>query len=348
MSGRPARLPEQPDDWTEPGAFPVLPGVFRIPLPLPEVGLRAVNVYAIEDREGIVLVDAGWSGPDCAAALQEGLQALGHRPSDVVRVVVTHAHHDHYTQSIVLRREHGATVLIGRGEAPTIDAYAHRDDVPAPQPALLRACGAPELAEALALEAKRAESADDSPWGEPDGWLDDGDPVAVGGRELQVVATPGHTAGHIVLRDPVLGALFAGDHVLPHITPSIGYERAPERSPLRSYLASLRLVHDLPDALLLPAHGPVTASVHVRIEELLAHHEQRLEAALGRIRAGASTAYEVAAALPWTRRAKRIDQLETVHAGLAVLEIEAHLDVLAGQGLLDREAVEGVTRYAVR
>ena len=39
---------DQPDDWTEPGAFEVAPGVHRIPLPLPNDGLRAVNVYAVD------------------------------------------------------------------------------------------------------------------------------------------------------------------------------------------------------------------------------------------------------------------------------------------------------------
>ena len=45
-------------DWTEPGLFTVAPGVHRIPLPLPNDGLRAVNVYAIESGDDLVLVDA--------------------------------------------------------------------------------------------------------------------------------------------------------------------------------------------------------------------------------------------------------------------------------------------------
>ncbi len=70
-----------------------------------------------------------------------------------------------------------------------------------------------------------------------------------------MLATPGHTRGHIVLRDDAAGVLYAGDHILPHITPPIGLERAPEPAPLHSYLASLQLVRDRPDLVLLPAHG---------------------------------------------------------------------------------------------
>ncbi|MDT7741843.1 MAG: hypothetical protein QOE59_921, partial [Actinomycetota bacterium] len=90
-------VPGQPDDCTAPGAYAVNDRVWRIPLPLPSIGLRAVNVYAAEGPDGVALVDAGWSGPDGLAALRHGLAEMGRSLADVTRVVVTHAHHDHYT-----------------------------------------------------------------------------------------------------------------------------------------------------------------------------------------------------------------------------------------------------------
>jgi glyoxylase-like metal-dependent hydrolase (beta-lactamase superfamily II) len=167
------------------------------------------------------------------------------------------------------------------------------------------------------------------PFGPPDAWLDDNQKIELSTRVLEVIATPGHTAGHIVLRDATAGLLFAGDHVLPHITPSIGLERTPEPRPLRSYLESLQLVRDQPDLLLLPAHGPVTASVHSRVDELLVHHEQRLAAVLDLVGAGHRTAYAVAAAMPWTRRERRLNDLDPMNRMMAILEVQAHLDVLA-------------------
>lgn len=339
-------LAEQTQDWTEPGAHPVLPGVHRIPLPLPTDGLRAVNVYVIEGADGPTLVDSGWAGAD-GDALTRGLRELGYAPADVAQVVVTHAHHDHYTQALTLRAEHGTRVLLGRGEEPTVTAQTRPLDHPAPQPPLVARAGAADLAREYAALVAAIERSDTTPWGPPDVWLDDGGTVPTGQGDLEVRATPGHTRGHVVLRDTARGALFAGDHVLPHITPSIGYERAPEPAPLRSYLDSLRLVRDLPDALLLPAHGPVTRSVHTRVDELLAHHEQRLAAAADRVRAGDDTAWAVAAALPWTRRAQHVSQLATEHAALAVLEIAAHLDVLVMAGeLVAADGTDGVRRYA--
>ena len=96
--------------------------------------------------------------------------------------------------------------------------------------------------------------------------------LEVGDRTWDAVHTPGHTQGHYVFADRTAGLLFAGDHVLPTITPSIGFEPVPATLPLGDFLASLAKVRALPDLALLPAHGPVTTSTHARVDELTAHH----------------------------------------------------------------------------
>ncbi|MFC5746774.1 MBL fold metallo-hydrolase [Actinomadura rugatobispora] len=340
---------EQPADWTEPGAHPVAPGVHRIPLKLPIDSLHSVNVYVIEDPDGLVVVDSGWPLPDSRAALSAGLRTLGHRLEDVAQFLVTHAHWDHYGQALALREAFGARVRIGRGESLSIEAMvAARGRPHLSQARLLRGCGAPALADEVeAMDGDGGEGVvlDTA----PDAWLDDGERVALGRRGLDVFATPGHTRGHVVLRDAAAGLLFAGDHVLPHISPSIGLESAPEPKPLRSYLESLRVVRDMPDTLLLPAHGQVTGSVHTRIDELIEHHRERLDIAAAQVRSGHSTAFEVARAMPWTRRQRKLDDLDVFSRMLAVLEIDAHLDVLVDQGVLDSQVSDGGVRsYAPR
>ncbi|WP_433469108.1 MBL fold metallo-hydrolase [Spirillospora sp. CA-128828] len=342
-----APVVEQPTDWTEPGAHPVAPGVHRIPLALPIPSLHAVNVYVIEDTEGLVVVDSGWAMPDTRASLEGALATLGHRLEDVAQFLVTHAHWDHYSQALALRESFGTRVRIGRGERPSIEAFDVRRGLHPRQVELLRRCGAGALADEISgLPMDRSER--DVPHTMPDAWLDDGERVGLTGRGLDVFATPGHTRGHVVLRDAEAGLLFAGDHVLPHISPSIGLETEPEPKPLRSYLESLRLVRDMPDTLLLPAHGPVTPSVHTRVDQLLEHHAERLDAAAAQVRAGRATAFGVAEAMPWTRRKRELGDLDAFSRMLAVLEIEAHLDVLADRGLLDAHEEGGVCRYAVR
>ena len=118
-------------------------------------------------------------------------------------------------------------------------------------------------------EAKLAD------WEVPDVWLDDGADVALAGRTLRAIHTPGHTWGHLVFADEAGGLLFAGDHVLPTITPSIGLEAAPPPSPLADFLTSLQLLTTRPDTALLPAHGGVGMRVHERVDALLAQAPRR-------------------------------------------------------------------------
>lgn len=342
----PNTAPEQPDDWTEPGPHRVADGVHRVPLPLPLDGLRAVNAYVIEAPDGPVLIDPGWAMEDTEKALAAALRDLGYELGDVATSIATHMHWDHFTQALALREKYGTPVRLGWGERHTVAAFDWADGLHPYAVEQLRRCGAPELAEQVA-NTPPAEHERAMPFGPPDVWLDDGDRIPVQGGQLDVVATPGHTQGHVVLRHAAAGVLVTGDHVLPHITPAIGMETAPAEHPLRDYLQSLRLVRDLPDALLLPAHGPVTASVQVRAEELIAHHEERLTAVLHEVRNGATTAYAVARALPWTRRARHFDDLQpTPDQLLAVLEIDAHLELLLDQGELTVADDGGVRVFA--
>jgi glyoxylase-like metal-dependent hydrolase (beta-lactamase superfamily II) len=105
--------------WTEPGAFEVSPGVYRIPLPLPlpNDGLAAVNVYAIEDRDGLIMIDAGWALAESRQQLQRALADIERKISDIARFLVTHAHRDHYTQALTIRQEFGTPVFVGAASA---------------------------------------------------------------------------------------------------------------------------------------------------------------------------------------------------------------------------------------
>lgn len=340
------------DAWVEPGAFEVAPGVHRIPLPLPSDALRAVNVYALHDGDQLTLVDGGWAIDAAQQALARALDSIGFGLEHVTRFLVTHAHRDHYTNAVAVRRHYGSQVALGEGERRSIEKAARLstprvegDDELVQIPRLRRA-GAADLADRIA--AARSTSVDPENWRAPDAWLHDGQVLAVGKRSLAALHTPGHTIGHLVFHDAAGELLFAGDHVLPHITPSIGFEPVLQESPLRSYLTSLRLVRDLPDARLLPAHGPATASVHERVDELLAHHEERLDLTLQALDTGAETASEVAGRLYWTRRRRRLAEMDPFNEMLAILETDAHLQVLAERGLVEGVDDSGVTRYRTR
>lgn len=328
---------DDPDgDWTRPGVFDLGDGIYRVPLPLPHDGLRAVNVYAVADDEGLTLIDSGWAIPEARAALEKAVAALGATLGDIRRFLVTHVHRDHYAMAVAVRRDFGTTVSLGIGERPTIELLTEPGHKPLTNHwALLERCGATEI---VAWLKERSQHSDHDPaaWAGPDDWLEDRTRVVAGRRTLEAVATPGHTQGHVVFVDESAGVLFAGDHVLPHITPSIGFEAIPAAEPLGDYLRSLRLVREMPDRRLLPAHGPVRPSVHARVDELVDHHGRRLDQTVAAVAEDSLTAYETAVRLTWTRRERPFQDLDPFNQMLAVTETAAHLDLLVAQGRMVR------------
>jgi glyoxylase-like metal-dependent hydrolase (beta-lactamase superfamily II) len=235
--------------WYTEGPEEVADGVVRLPMPVGVDGLHAVNVYVLRgstgdiegDIEGGVdLVDAGDAAEVHPDELDEALRGLGSSLEAVRRILVTHIHPDHYSLAPPIRARSGATLHLGAGEQENLRQLnrLRRGEREPHVLADLARVGGTELTPQLdpvRLHGKRGPELE-----EPDVWTADGDRLTVcGGRRLTVVSTPGHTRGHVVFHDAARAIWFSGDHVLPHITPSIGTESA-RRFPTRSVTTSTR------------------------------------------------------------------------------------------------------------
>ncbi|MFI8592153.1 MBL fold metallo-hydrolase [Dietzia maris] len=319
--------------------------VARLRLPLPLPGLSEVNCYVILGPDGVTLVDPGWLYPEGEQALRNGLRALGVEPADVPRILVTHAHWDHYSLAMDWMR-HGVEVLLGHEERHTVTSFDHELGLYPGQVRLLRSSGADRLADRIEnLELENYER--DIPTGAPTEWIRPNTTLDCGGVEVHARTTPGHTRGHTVFEIVEDELLISGDHVLPRITPSVGFEVAPEESPLTSFLQSLRDTADGPALRMLPAHGHTDGEVSSRASELLEHHRERLDVVRSLVPPRGTTAFDVAGRMRWTRRNQSIDDLAEVHAMNAVLEVRAHLDHLAGSGQVTKKVVRDREEYFV-
>ncbi|WP_072803209.1 MBL fold metallo-hydrolase [Rhodococcoides yunnanense] len=334
--------------WTDAGCFPVSDGVHRIPLQMPQDGLRAINVYALETQDGLALIDGGWRRDATHDELTEALVHIGRTPDEIHDVYVTHVHRDHYTFAVELRRRYGTRVHLGAAEAPGIAAIQNLgSNVPESSIRELARAGAPEIA-AIALEAASREPFDASDWGSPDSWLTDG-PLEISGHRVHAVHTPGHTKGHMVFHDLDRDVSYTGDHVLPSITPSIGFELGEWDLPLAKYLASLELMLDDADRIMLPSHGVPGTRVHERSRQLLAHHDRRLAATRDAVvEHGYTTGLDAAAALTWTRHDRSFASLDDFNQMVATCETLAHLDVLVHRNLLSVTTRNGVDGFSIR
>jgi glyoxylase-like metal-dependent hydrolase (beta-lactamase superfamily II) len=331
-----------PHDWERPGVEEVSSAVYRIPLPLPGNVLKAVNVYAITGTDGLALIDSGWSQPEAFDALERALAELGHGLADVTTVLTTHVHPDHYSLAVELRRRTGCDISLGADERYQLEILIDGDHgVAAFEAQLVRAGFPMGVLDGLTPGDMSAL------YDFPSDWLRDGDRPKAADRELRAVASPGHTRGHLCFADEDAGLLFAGDHVLPHITPSIGWEVIDGHEPLADYLDALGRIKQRPDAKLLPAHGPAGPSFHARVDELLAHHDVRLQQCYDAVAGGARTVFEVAGRVPWTRRARALSDLQPIDQSIATQETRAHLAVLAMRGQVTVTDGGEVDEYAL-
>jgi len=350
--GTPTAYAVSPDSdrhWSDEGAWPVAEGIHRIPLPLPMDGLKAINVYVVETVDergtGLTLIDGGWAIPVARELLDKSLRSIGSGFGDIRRFLVTHVHRDHFTMATVLGHEYGVDVALGLGERPALELLNNIEQLTeSPFVEVLVTAGARTVAEQWV--SMGGEKPDPTTWAYPDTWLQGDHAIAVGARTLDAVETPGHTPGHYVFADRAAGLLFAGDHVLPTITPSIGFTVPASEQPLGAFMASLAKVRALPDLQVLPAHGPVGMSSHQRVGELLDFHERRLAESLAAVAAGAVTGFEVAQQLGWTRHEHAFATLDVFSQGMASMETKAHLDLLVARGDLVAAADPEGVRYS--
>lgn len=333
-------------DWAASGPEQVADNIHRIPLPLPTDVLKAVNVYLIDGPDGPSLIDGGWHVRAAEDELQKQLRDLGVDSAAITQCLVTHHHRDHYSMAVQLRRETGLLVCLGEGERHNLEGCRNPERALSLHLAKVRRCGATAILDHADRGIAEGVTVED--YADPDVWVHDDDRFEVmDGGYLRARATPGHTSGHVVYIDDQRSLMFSGDHLLPHITPSIGLEPSKVALPLQSYLHSLAAVLREEEMVMLPAHGPAGGSTHQRAKELLAHHELRLSDTESAAKAGATTAYTAAQQLLWTRRDRSFAELDVYNQTLAVIETLAHLDVLVAQDRLNVRDVEGMAVYSL-
>jgi glyoxylase-like metal-dependent hydrolase (beta-lactamase superfamily II) len=312
----------------------VRPGLWSIPVPLPDSPLRYVLVYALELDSGVALIDAGWDTPEAWAALCTGLAVAGGTVADVRAVIVTHIHPDHYGLAGRVREASGAWVGLHPADAALlVGRYVDTDGLVASMADLLEVCGVPAgLVPDLAGSSMQIRSF--VRMAPPDRLLEDGETLELAGWDLRAVWTPGHSPGHLCFHSPSRRLVLSGDHVLPRISPNIAVHSQQSGNPLADYLEALGTVERLECDEVLPGHEWRFSGLADRVAELRAHHRARLDEILTSLgSADGLTCWELTTRLTWSR------PLDTTSPWLqraASGETLAHLVLLEGDGRVVR------------
>lgn len=339
----------QKDAWDNnvpPPVEQVRPGLWSIPLPMPDNPLRYVLVYALElERGGVALVDSGWNTNEAWLALSEGLAAAGGSITDVHAVLVTHIHPDHYGLAGRIREASGAWIGLHPGDAAMLESrYGDTDRLLSDLSHFLTDSGVPEaslpdLAFASMVVKAMVTMAT------PDVLFEDDTMIELPGWSLRTIWTPGHSPGHVCFYCDDRNVLFSGDHVLPRITPTISLHTLQFPNPLGDYLESLLKIEDLGAEEVLPAHEYRFSDLQDRLEEIKVHHAERLDS-IERILAAqpGSTAWEITLELSWSRP---WDEIEPFMQRQANLETLAHCVELERHDRIRREGSQPTLFFVI-
>ena len=322
----------------------IVPGLFRLTIRLPNDALGSVNVYAVVSADGLRLIDTGWNAPEAYTTLVSELQELGMQVRDLKEILVTHTHPDHIGLAERLVQETGARLLLHRADATTETVTEERQGMLADMQSWLQTNGMPQEEREVLVDGMR-RMAFRMPTYRPDTLLEGGETLAWHPFHFEVIWTPGHAAGLVCLYEAQAQILISSDHVLQRISPNIGLYARQSGDPLGDYLHSLKWVRDLPVKLVLPGHGAPFSDLAARVDELIAHHELRLQEVVNALADEEQTAYGTASRLSWRGSAHGWQKLLPFDRLAALSETLAHLHYLTNQGQVSKQVQEDHVLY---
>ena len=308
----------------------VAEGIFQVQLPLP-FPLRIVHSYVLRDGDGWTIIDTGINYSAGRAAWQAALAELKIAPQAIRRIILTHAHPDHYGMAGWLAEQSSAPVQLAPLEQEFVRTVWHAGA--ANEQAIVdffQAHGMPsELAEQVRHSTAETRAMT-LPW-PATSVIEPGESLQIGARRFRVIATPGHSDQHLVFYCAEERLLLCGDAVLIKITPNISLWPHGRPDPLADYLQSLDRLAALPVDLALPGHGPLIRAFGERLTELRAHHHERLEI-MEQVAGGGAAAFSICTAVFPT------SALSPHQLRFAMAETLAHVEYLVGVGRLARDS----------
>ncbi|MBM9468670.1 MBL fold metallo-hydrolase [Nakamurella leprariae] len=337
----------QYDAWQrreQPGIEQLRDTVWSVPVPWAGSPIRYTFCYVVTAADGALVVDPGWDSDEGWALLVETLARAGRTPEQVSGIVITHFHPDHLAMVERLRDVSDAWVGLHPADQRVLGPWHRRTQGLDPEDA--RAAAEREeqwlVRSGVPADARRAMEMRQGPAGfrlpgPPFRDLVDGDELDTAAGPMQVLHTPGHTAGSITLLLPEVSLILTGDHILPRITASIDFGAEHAGDPLADHYASLRRCAELAtgplaDVEVGPAHEYRFSGLAARCQALIDAHDERSAEILDAISRVGSRLWDVAAEISWSRG---WDGLNPMNRRMALRETECHLVHLAAEGRID-------------
>lgn len=315
--------------------------IYKQEIPLPKNPLKAVNSYIITSPERNLIIDTGFNIEECKKAFMEG---IGELAIDFTKtdLLVTHLHSDHSGLASELEKQ-GVRVYAGKIDGKMINDmtngtywdnfnryknmfHLNQDNV--------------SVDDNPGYKYALKEPIEFTP-------VEEGDVINIGEYSFNVVDIPGHTPGHVGLYEKNHKLFFCGDHILDKITPNIAFWGF-ERDILEVYFNSLKKVYEYDIDFLFTAHRNIIIDHKKRINELLAHHEHRLNEVREIIRNNKRTVRDTAANMHWELRYDKWEDFPKAQKWFASAEAASHLEHLACIGDAEKTEEDGILYYKLK
>lgn len=326
-----------PDSWSvDPslaGAREIVPGLWRLRLPLPWPGIDHVNAWAVERSDGgLLLVDCGSAGdPSCIRALDAALAQAKRHASEVRELVFTHAHSDHVGLAAYVTERSGATTWSHPADGHYFDVMREPERFERARAERARREGVPESRVAAFATAEEELEGALAPL-RADFELVEGAQLDSALGRWEAIETPGHAPSHVCLLQRQHGLLIAGDLLCIAFTPWMDYGFTAD--PLAETLGSLDCVERLDGVqLALPGHGRPLEDVRGTVAQHRASFAARLAAVRETLGARSLGGYELTCEL-W-------GQEPDIDAAGHLAETLAYLLHLRRRGEVVRETTGG-------
>ncbi len=308
----------------------------RIKMALPGIELDYVNSYVVKSGDEVAIIDDGMYFLDNLRLLMRELKSMNLSVNKVDKVIGTHFHVDHITLTPAINDLASPEFYIGEKDyeiiandvekflSSTLSLYAQNGT---PRELVERI-----LKEHPLMRNKRIyEEMRNLDWRK----LSDGSEIKVGDIRFKVLEVPGHTPGHIILEANEIA--FTGDHILPKITPNIPQYPVEEKSAVTYYISSLAKTMESKVIKGYPGHGDQIDSLPLRINQLLQHHNERLNEILGLMKEDECvTAFELAQKIKWNL-SKPFADMSSTNKFFAIGETISHLYNLEENGKVERK-----------
>lgn len=314
--------------------------IYTFEVKLPNNPLKALNVYVVKGGDRTVVFDTGFNAEESKMDLLNGLEALDLKIEDV-EVVLTHLHSDH-VGLVNLFADVGCKVYAGKVDGELINQMVtneYWDNLEAMIP--LYGMEEDEIMtdENPGYKHRLTKTIDYIE-------LKIGDFFEVGDYCFEILDLSGHTPGHLGFYDKEAQIILSADTILDPITPNITFWGFEYPDILNTYVETLYRLQKLKIDQALATHRKIITNHVERIDELVLHHDERLQEILDAMNNEEDyTVREISANISWRIRADNWDEFPKSQKWFATGETMAHLHRLVNTECVSMTEREGTLYF---